>query len=54
MAFPRGETGELPVGIVDALEAGVAALALDQARVAGQVIDLTPVWAEFDAFGLRK
>ena len=53
-AFLRGETGELPVGIVDALEAGVAALALDQARVAGQVIDLTPVWAEFDAFGLRK
>ncbi len=52
-AFLRGEVGELPVGIVDALEAGVAALALDEARVKGQVVDLSPVWAEFDSHGLR-
>lgn len=54
MAFPRGETGELPVGIGDALEAVVAVLSLDQARWAGQVIDLTPVWAELNNFRLRK
>ena len=52
-AYLRGQTGELPVGIVDALEAGVAALALDQARTSGEVVDLAPVWEEFDSFGLR-
>ena len=39
----------LPVGIVDALSAGVAALALDQARETRQVVDLSHIWAEFDA-----
>ena len=53
-AYLRGEVGELPVGIVDALEAGIAALALDQARVEGAVVDLTDTWSEFDALGLRK
>jgi len=51
--FWRGEVGTLPVSIVDALEAGVAALATDQARQTGQVVDLTATWADFDAFGLR-
>lgn len=46
--FLRGETGELPVGIVDALQAGIAAIALDQARKSGQVVDLTEIWATFD------
>lgn len=52
-AYLRGEIGELPVGIVDALEAGLAALALDQARKSGQIVDLTPIWSEFDSHGLR-
>ncbi|WP_420860031.1 Gfo/Idh/MocA family protein [Marivivens marinus] len=52
-AYLRGQTGALPVSIVDALEAGVAALALDEARVKGQVVDLTDTWAEFDQYGLR-
>ena len=47
--FLRGNTKTLPVGIVDALSAGIAALGLDQARSARQVVDLSPVWAEFDA-----
>ncbi|SLN50128.1 Gfo/Idh/MocA family protein [Roseisalinus antarcticus] len=51
-AFLRGQTEALPVSIVDALEAGVAALALDQARQTG-VVDLTDTWAEFDSYGLR-
>ena len=53
-AYLREETDALPVSIVDALEAGVAALALDRSRVSGQVVDLTDTWAEFDAFGLRR
>ncbi len=53
-AFLRGQIDHLPVGIVDAMEAGIAALALDQARIEGRMIDLTPVWAEFDSHGLRK
>ena len=44
----RGERDSLPVGIVDALQAGIAALALDQARKTGTVVDLAPIWAEFD------
>lgn len=51
--YLRRETGSLPVSIVDAMEAGVAALALDEARIAGTVLDLAPIWARLDAFGLR-
>lgn len=53
-AFLREETESLPVGVVDALEAGVAALALDTARSNGEIVDLTDTWAQFDAFGLRN
>ncbi|WP_281985246.1 Gfo/Idh/MocA family protein [Thalassorhabdomicrobium marinisediminis] len=52
-AFLRGEADSLPVGVVDALEAGLVAMALDEARISGGMVDLAPVWAEFDAFGLR-
>ena len=52
-AFLRGETAELPVGIADALEAGLAAMAMDEARITGQIVDMTPTWAEFDSHGLR-
>jgi len=51
--FMRSQTKELPVSIVDALEAGVAALALDQARNTGQIVDLKDTWDQFDQFGLR-
>lgn len=54
VAFLRGEIGHLPVGILDAIEAGIAALALDQARIEGRVLDLAPVWARLDALGLRQ
>ncbi len=53
VAFLRGELDQLPVGIVDALEAGITALALDEARESSQIVDLSPFWAEFDKFGLR-
>lgn len=53
VAHLRGETETLPVGVVDALEAGLAAMALDQARISGETIDLTQTWAEFDGWGLR-
>lgn len=54
VAFLRGQTDSLPVGIVDAMEAGIAALALDQARIEGRMLDLTETWAQFDAYGLRR
>jgi hypothetical protein len=47
--FLRGETEALPVSIHDALVAGVAALALDEARAKKSVVDLAPIWAEYDA-----
>jgi predicted dehydrogenase len=52
-AFLRQETDSLPVGILDAMEAGIAALALDEARITGRMIDLSETWARLDAFGLR-
>lgn len=51
--FLRGEIPRLPVGVVDAMEAGIAALALDQARIEGRMIDLTDTWKRFDSYGLR-
>ncbi|MBL4812028.1 MAG: Gfo/Idh/MocA family oxidoreductase [Rhodobacteraceae bacterium] len=48
-AHLRGEIGVLPVSVYDALTAGIAALALDQARIEGKIIDLSDIWARFDA-----
>ncbi|MEM7256517.1 MAG: Gfo/Idh/MocA family oxidoreductase [Pseudomonadota bacterium] len=52
--FLRAERTTLPVGIVDALEAGLVAMALDEARITGRQIELHDTWAEFDQFGLRQ
>ena len=38
----------LPVSVVDALEAGLTAMKIDEARVSGQVVDLTDLWRRFD------
>jgi predicted dehydrogenase len=54
VAFLRQECDRLPVSIVDALEAGVAALGIDQARASGKIIDLSPIWSEFDSYNLRQ
>ena len=51
--YLRGEIVSLPVSILDAMEAGIAAMALDRARMTGQVVDLTDTWAALDAVGLR-
>lgn len=53
VAFLRGTTDTLPVGVVDALEAGLVAMALDEARISGSVVDMTSTWRAFDAYGLR-
>jgi predicted dehydrogenase len=41
--------GPVPVSPLDALEAGILALAMDEARKSRQVVDLRPVWDRFDA-----
>ncbi len=53
-SFLKGETKTLPVGVVDALEAGLAAMAMDEARIGGTIVDLRETWAEFDSYGLRQ
>ncbi len=40
--------GPLPVSPLDALEAGILALAMDEARRSRQVFDLRPTWDRFD------
>ena len=39
----------LPVSVLDALEAGLLALNMDEARRTHSVIDMTPTWHRFDA-----
>jgi predicted dehydrogenase len=39
----------LPVSVTDALEAGLTAIKIDEARLTGRVVDLTETWAKFDA-----
>jgi predicted dehydrogenase len=53
VAFLRGDADRLPVGVVDALEAGLVAMALDEARINGSMVDMVATWAEFDQYGLR-
>ncbi|MEM9684688.1 MAG: Gfo/Idh/MocA family oxidoreductase [Pseudomonadota bacterium] len=53
-AFLRDETDTLPVSVLDALEAGIAALAIDEARQAKRVVELGDHWARLDALGLRQ
>lgn len=38
-----------PVSAIDALEAGILALSMDEARLGRKVVDLAPVWQRFDA-----
>ena len=52
--YLRGQSKSLPVSILDAMEAGIAAIAIDQARNSGQMFDLTDTWAKLDSYGLRK
>ena len=47
------DAAPLPVSILDAIEAGLIALKIDEARKSGQVIDLTETWKRFDSYGLR-
>lgn len=44
--------GGLPVGVLDALEAGLTAIKLDEARHTRTVIDLKDTWDQFDSYGL--
>jgi predicted dehydrogenase len=39
----------LPVSVTDALEAGLLALSMDQAMRTRSVVDMTPIWRQFDA-----
>jgi len=40
---------DLPVSVIDALEAGLLALTMDQAMRSKTVIDMAPIWQQFDA-----
>lgn len=46
--------GPLPVSTLQALEAGILALSMDEARRSGRIIDLTPVWDRYDTALVRK
>ncbi|MFD1911137.1 Gfo/Idh/MocA family protein [Halodurantibacterium flavum] len=46
--------GPLPVSPLDALEAGILALSMDDARRSRQVVDLRPIWDRYDEALVRK
>lgn len=48
LAFVRSGTKQ-PVSAIDALEAGILALAMDEARLGRKVVDLKPIFDQFDA-----
>ena len=54
VAYLRGEAEHLPVSISDALVAGIAALAIDEARMTGRIVDLSETWKTYDSYGLTK
>lgn len=43
------EGAPLPVSVTDALEAGLLALSMDQAMRTRSVVDMSPLWQQFDA-----
>lgn len=45
---------QLPVSILDALEAGLTAIKIDEAMAKNEVIDLSEAWARFDSYGLKS
>lgn len=48
------DNAALPVSVLDALEAGLTAIKLDEARLEGRIVDMGPVWERVDRFGLRE
>ena len=45
------ETGRaLPVSIIDALEAGLTAIKLDESRLTGRIVELSETWERFDSY----
>jgi hypothetical protein len=49
IAYLRGESDSLPVGPKDAIEAGLVAMAIDESRIKGKIIDMTETWKELDS-----
>jgi len=45
---------ELPVSVMDAIEAGIVALALDEARLCGRVVELEKTWERLDHLCARQ
>ncbi|QQA43179.1 Gfo/Idh/MocA family protein [Pelagovum pacificum] len=46
--YLHGRSKELPLSVIDALEAGVTALAMDESRTTGRIVELEPIWDDLD------
>ncbi|KMW60717.1 Small Molecule Metabolism [Candidatus Rhodobacter oscarellae] len=49
MAHMAGHLPDLPLSCIDALEAGLTAMAMDEAMRDEKIVDMAPTWAAFDA-----
>ena len=43
----------LPVSVLDALEAGLTAMKLDESRQERRIVEMAALWRRVDAYGLR-
>ena len=41
---------QLPVGVIDCMEAGLVAMKVDESRKTGKIIDMTETWKIFDSY----
>ena len=46
----NAETSQLPVGVINCMEAGLVAMKIDESRKTGKIIDMTETWKIFDSY----
>ena len=46
----NSKISELPVGVIDCMEAGLVAMKIDESRKTGKIIDMKETWKIFDSY----
>ena len=46
----NSKISELPVGVIDCMEAGLVAMKIDESRKTGKIIDMKETWKTFDSY----
>ena len=46
----NSKISELPVGVIDCMEAGLVAMKIDESRKTGKIIDMKETWKILDSY----